>query len=56
LCTSSNPPGASACEKCGTPFSNGRVAGAARSNLALYVAIGVAVVLALALIVVLMKK
>jgi serine/threonine protein kinase len=56
-CTSANPSGAAACVKCGTPFSGGPAAAAApRSNLALYVAIGVAVMLALALILVLLKK
>ena len=57
-CTSANPASAAACLNCKTPFTNGTPAAVApkQNNFPLYVAIGVALVLALSVIVVLMKK
>ena len=57
-CTSANPVSATVCLQCKTPLANSAAAPAAPkpNNLALYVAIGVALVLAIILVVVLMKK
>ncbi|MEO8593848.1 MAG: protein kinase [Candidatus Solibacter sp.] len=58
-CTSANPAGAEVCERCGTPFAGGgpqQVVAAKTNTTALYVAIGVAVLLAIALVAVLILK
>jgi serine/threonine protein kinase len=57
-CTSANPASATACLQCKTPFANSAPAPVApkQNNLALYMATGVALVLAIILVVVLMKK
>jgi serine/threonine-protein kinase len=57
-CTSANPAAAIVCAQCQTPFTNAQTAPTApkQNNLPLYLAVGVALVLAIALIVVLMKK
>jgi serine/threonine-protein kinase len=54
-CTFANPADAAVCLKCRTPLA-AEAAPAKSSNAALYVAIGVAVLLAIALVVVLMTK
>jgi serine/threonine-protein kinase len=55
-CTSANPPDATACSKCGTRLGDGGQAAAKSINWGMYIAIGVAAALAIALIVVLMAK
>jgi serine/threonine-protein kinase len=55
-CTSANPPEAASCSRCGTPLGQGGAAAAKSTNWGMYIAIGVAALLALALVVVLMAK
>jgi len=56
-CTNANPPDAVSCRRCGTPL--GQAGGAAATqakNWGMYIAIGVAMLLALALVIVLLAK
>jgi serine/threonine-protein kinase len=55
-CTSANSPDAVACSKCGTRLGEGGAAAAKSTNWGMYIAIGVAAALAIALVVVLMAK
>lgn len=55
-CTSANPPDAILCSRCGTRLAEGGPAAAKSTNWGMYIAIGVAAALAIALIVVLMAK
>jgi len=57
-CTTPNPPGATECRSCGTPLAGSRTRAAAERSKpwALYAALGLAALLAIALIVVLMVK
>ncbi len=57
-CTSPNPPTATVCKRCGSPLTveKAPVSPQKRMDLGLYVAIGTAVLLAIALVVVLMVK
>ncbi len=55
-CTTANPPDAVACSRCGTRLAEGGPAAAKSTNWGMYIAIGVAAVLAIVLVVVLMTK
>jgi eukaryotic-like serine/threonine-protein kinase len=56
-CTNANPPDAASCGRCGTPLGQpGGAAAAQAKNWGMYIAIGVAGVLAIVLVVVLMAK
>jgi serine/threonine protein kinase/predicted nucleic acid-binding Zn ribbon protein len=55
-CTTANPPDAVACSRCGTRLAEGGAAAAKSTNWGMYIAIGVAVLLAIVLIVVLVAK
>jgi eukaryotic-like serine/threonine-protein kinase len=55
-CTSANPPDAVACSRCGTPLAQAGAAAAQSKNWGMFIAIGVAALLAVALIVVLIAK
>ena len=55
-CTSANPPDAVACSRCGARLAEGGPAAAKSTNWGMYIAIGVAALLAIALIAVLMTK
>jgi serine/threonine protein kinase/predicted nucleic acid-binding Zn ribbon protein len=55
-CTTANPPDAVACSRCGTRLAEGGAAAAKSTNWGMYIAIGVAAVLAIVLLVVLMTK
>jgi serine/threonine protein kinase len=55
-CTSANPPDATVCNSCGTLLATGGGAAAKSTNWGMYIAIGVAAVLAIVLIAVLMAK
>jgi serine/threonine-protein kinase len=55
-CTTANPPDAAACSRCGTRLAEGGAAAAKSTNWGMYIAIGVAALLAIVLIVVLVAK
>ena len=55
-CTTANPPDAVACSRCGTRLAEGGAAAVKSTNWGMYIAIGVAALLAIVLIVVLMAK
>jgi hypothetical protein len=56
-CTNANPPDAVSCSRCGTPLGqSGGAAAVQAKNWGMYIAIGVAGLLAIVLVVVLMAK
>jgi serine/threonine-protein kinase len=55
-CTSANPPDATVCSRCGLPLAAGPSAAAKSTNWGMYIAVGVAAVLAVVLVIVLMAK
>jgi eukaryotic-like serine/threonine-protein kinase len=55
-CTNANPPDAVSCSRCGTPLGQPGAAAAQSKNWGMYIAIGVAGLLASALVVVMMAK
>jgi eukaryotic-like serine/threonine-protein kinase len=55
-CTSANPPDAISCSRCGTPLAQAGAAAAQSKNWGMYIAIGVAALLAVVLVVVLVAK